>query len=171
MADRNGTPQSGTPRIPVSGKPAEATTLLTVVGVSARMEGKFDITDSIRIECEVGGEVNVGGRLVIGEKGVVHAKVRTVDAIIMGQYDGSMVATGDVQITETGRVSGDIRTDSLEILKGGVFNGNVTKMSEGTSSQVVPIEEKRGLQKFKVETRAEQDERILRSGLQTLSSD
>ena len=108
------------------GKPVA---LLTIVGERARMEGKFDIADSIQVECEVGGEMNVGGKLVIGEKGIVNANVQTVDAIIMGHYEGTMVATGNVEITETGRVSGNITTDSLVISKGGFFNGNVTKMN------------------------------------------
>ena len=132
-----------TPVAPDNGKPASPITLLTVVGEKARMEGKFDITDSIQIECEVGGELNVGGKLVIGEKGIVNANVQTVDATIMGHYEGNMVATGNVEITETGRVSGNIQTDSLVISKGGFFNGNVTKMHETAARQVVPIEEKR----------------------------
>ena len=131
-----------------AGPKANTGPLLTIVGASAKLEGKFEITDSIQIECEVGGEVNVGGKLVIGQKGVVNANVQTVDAIIMGHYEGNMVATGDVEITETGRVSGNIQTDSLVISKGGFFNGNVTKMNEGTSRQVVPIEEKLGSQQF-----------------------
>jgi len=112
------------------GEPAAPATLLTVVGEHARMEGKFDIADSIQIECEVGGELTVGGKLVIGEKGVVHADVRTVDAIVMGRYDGNMVATGNVEITATGRVSGNVETDSLLISKGGFFNGNVLKIKD-----------------------------------------
>jgi len=52
--------------------------LLTIVGASAKLEGKFEITDSIQIECEVGGELSVGGKLVIGEKlgdrGQVHVQ-------------------------------------------------------------------------------------------------
>ena len=131
------------PAVPENGKPASPITLLTVVGDHARMEGKFDIADSIQIECEIGGELNVGGKLVIGEKGVVNANVQTVDAIIMGHYEGNMVATGNVEITETGRVSGNIQTDSLVISKGGFFNGNVTKMHEAAARLVVPIEEKR----------------------------
>ena len=102
--------------------------LLTVFGESARLEGKFNIGDSIQIECEVAGEMNVEGKLVIAEKGVVRADVNTAEAIIMGQYEGNMVATGNVEITSTGRVSGNIETDSLVISKGGFFNGNVSKM-------------------------------------------
>jgi cytoskeletal protein CcmA (bactofilin family) len=126
-----------------TGKPMSIT-LLTVVGEHARMEGKFDITDAIQIECEVGGELNVGGKLVIGEKGVVSANVQTVDAIIMGQYEGNMVATGNVEIAETGRVTGNITTDSLVISKGVFFNGNITKINDASTRQVVAIDEKRG---------------------------
>src|SRR5438270_14051645 len=133
-------------------KPASIT-LLTVVGEHARMEGKFDITDSIQIECEVGGELNVGGKLVIGEKGVVNANVQTVDAIIMGQYEGNMVATGNFEIAETGRVTGNITTDSLVISKGGFFNGNITKINDAGARQIVAIDEKRGDQKQHVASR------------------
>ena len=114
---------------------ASSVALLTIVGERARMEGKFDIADSIQVECEVGGEMNVGGKLVIGEKGVVNANVQTVDAIIMGSYQGNMIATGNVEITDSGRVTGNITTDSLVISKGGFFNGNVTKMNEQANGQ------------------------------------
>src|SRR5206468_7527703 len=97
-----------------NGKPG-AVPLLTVVGDRARMEGKFDIADSIQVECEIGGEMNVGGKLVIGEKGRVNANVQTVDAIVMGHYAGNMIATGNVEIAQTGRVTGNITTDSLVI--------------------------------------------------------
>ena len=142
---KKGSQKPAAPQAPEDGKPAAPISLLIVVGDHARMEGKFDIADSIQIECEVGGELNVGGKLVIGEKGVVNANVQTVDAIIMGRYEGNMVATGNVEITETGQVGGVIQTDSLVISKGGFFNGNVTKMHEepGAARQVVPIEEKR----------------------------
>jgi cytoskeletal protein CcmA (bactofilin family) len=105
---------------------APPVTLLTVVGDTARIEGKFQIADSIQIECEVGGELRVGGKLVIGQRGIVE----TVDAIILGYYDGNMTATGNVEIAPTGRVSGNIKTDSLVISKGGCFKGNVVKINE-----------------------------------------
>ena len=104
--------------------------LLTVFGSSARLEGKFTIADSIEIECEVAGEINVEGKLIVGENGIVRANVNTVDALIQGLYEGDMVATGDVEITDTGRVSGNIETDSLVISKGGFFNGNISNRTQ-----------------------------------------
>jgi hypothetical protein len=46
---------------------AAPSTRLTIVGQQSRVEGKFEIADSIQIESEVGGKLMVGGRLVIGE--------------------------------------------------------------------------------------------------------
>lgn len=140
--DKNNRQKPSAQSSPDNGRPVMSMTLLTVVGEHARMEGKFDITESIQIECEVGGELNVGGKLVIGEKGMVHANVQTVDAVVMGQYEGNMIATGNVEITETGRVTGNIQTDSLVIAKGGFFNGNITKMNQDGRG-VVALDEKR----------------------------
>lgn len=142
--DRKNAAPPPPPIAPIAPRPMDSPkttsiTLLTVVGEHARIEGKFDITDSIQIECEVGGELNVGGKLVIGEKGVVSANVQTVDAIIMGHYEGNMVATGNVEIAQTGRVTGNIQTDSLVIARGGFFNGNITKMND-SAHRVVTLD-------------------------------
>jgi cytoskeletal protein CcmA (bactofilin family) len=139
MLGRKEPQKAAAPQVAPNGHSAAPITLLTVIGESAKMEGKFEIADSIQIECEIGGELRVGGKLVIGEKGVVNANVETVDAIIMGHYDGNMTATGNVEIAATGRVSGNIKTDSLVISKGGFFNGNVSKIHEDMSSGQRPV--------------------------------
>ena len=127
MFERKQDPRKTTPpQVPT----APTVPLLTIVGDTAKMEGKFEIADSIQIECEMHGDLRVGGKLVIGEKGVVTATVETVDAVIQGHYDGTMTATGNVEIAATGRVNGNIKADSLVITKGGSFRGNVTKLSE-----------------------------------------
>jgi hypothetical protein len=51
-------------------------------------------------------------------------------ARVEGKFEGNMVATGNVEITATGRVSGNVETDSLVISQGGFFNGNVAKIRE-----------------------------------------
>ena len=103
--------------------------LFTVIGSDARLEGTFEVADSLQIECVVGGRLKVGKKLVIGERGSVRADVEAVDVIIYGQYEGNMVATGSVEITPTGRVFGNIETHSLVISKGGLFNGHVAKLT------------------------------------------
>ncbi|MFQ5828175.1 MAG: polymer-forming cytoskeletal protein [Candidatus Methylomirabilia bacterium] len=137
MFGRSSPERPTAPQTPDDGSLMQAATLLAIVGDHAKLDGKLEVADSIQIECEIGGELNVGRKLVIGEKGVVHANVQTVDAVVHGQYEGDMVATGNVEIMATGRVSGNIKTDSLVIAKGGFFNGNVIKIRE--SEQKPPV--------------------------------
>jgi cytoskeletal protein CcmA (bactofilin family) len=132
--------QNSIPWQPASenGKSGAPATLLSVAGHTARIEGKFDISESLHVECEIAGELNVGAQLVIGSRGVVNANVKTVDAVIRGEYQGNLIATGNIEITETGRVNGNLETDSLVIQKGGIFNGNVTRRS-GQAERSIPI--------------------------------
>ncbi len=101
--------------------------LMTVWGGTARMDGKFDIEDSIEIRCELTGEMTVGGRLVIEEGGSVSAKVRTAQAVIRGTYSGDLFASDSVEIASTGKVSGNIQTEQLVIQRGAAFSGNVVR--------------------------------------------
>jgi cytoskeletal protein CcmA (bactofilin family) len=129
--------------VPDPGRLSGPATLLTITGQTARMHGRFDIADSLHVECEMGGELVVGGQLVIGEKGEVNADVHTVDAIIQGSYAGNLVATGTVEITATGRVTGNIETDSLVISKGGFFNGNVLRTRAQQAGSPAVVDEER----------------------------
>ena len=104
--------------------------LLTIYGDSAKVEGKFKISDSIEIDCDVKGQLDVDGEIIIQKDGYVNADVKTIDAEVIGRYDGNMEASGNVEIKETGIVKGNIKTDSLMINKGGVFAGSVTRMSK-----------------------------------------
>jgi cytoskeletal protein CcmA (bactofilin family) len=119
-------------------QPGDSMPLLDIVGNTATLEGKFDIADSIRIECEVGGEITVGQRLVIGQNGAVKADVHTVDAVIMGHYEGNLVASGNVEIAATGHVTGTIVTDSLVISKGAFFSGTVSRIQAEAQPQRPP---------------------------------
>ena len=103
-------------------------TLLTITGDSAVVEGKFIISKSIEIDCEVRGQLDVEGQVIIQRDGYVNADIKTIDAEVIGRYEGNMEASGNVEIRETGIVSGTIKTDSLIINKGGIFSGNVSRI-------------------------------------------
>jgi cytoskeletal protein CcmA (bactofilin family) len=105
-------------------------TLLTIVGDYAVLDGKFRISQSIEIDCELKGKLTVDGKITIQQNGFVSADVKTEEAEIIGRYVGDMIATGNVIIRETGIAMGNIKTDSLVINKGGIFNGNITRMTE-----------------------------------------
>jgi len=109
---------------------SESRTLLTIVGDYAVLDGKFKISKSIEIDCELKGKLTVDGKITILKNGVVSADVKTKEAEIIGKFIGDMEASDNVVITETGVAMGNTKTDSLVINKGGVFNGNITRITE-----------------------------------------
>ncbi|MGM0366764.1 MAG: bactofilin family protein [Actinomycetota bacterium] len=120
----------------------QSRTLLTISGDTAKVEGKFTVSESIEIDCEVSGELEVDGEIIIQKSGHVNADVKTINAQVIGKYEGNMEASGNVEIKETGEISGNVKTDSLIINKGGIFSGNVTRIhSVEESSQTEQEEE------------------------------
>jgi cytoskeletal protein CcmA (bactofilin family) len=124
----------------------ESRTLLTIVGNKAKIEGKLDVSQSIEVGCEIVGELMVDGQVVVQKEGVVNADVTTIDAKIIGKFEGNLKGTGKVEITETGVVDGNIKTDSLVINEGGIFSGKVTRITQ---------DKKKGKKKFKLKSREE----------------
>lgn len=118
---------------------ARDNSLMVIRGSNARLEGKFTIADSIEVECEVNGELEVGGKLVIGEQGRVTADVNTVDAVVRGAFSGTLHASGSVEIASTGRVSGSIYTSELIIAKGAAFTGTVERIEKSLPAAPAPL--------------------------------
>jgi cytoskeletal protein CcmA (bactofilin family) len=114
--------------------------LMTITGDSARIEGKLEVPASLEVSCDIAGELVVGGRLTIGENGTVRASVRTADAVIKGRFDGDLVATGSVEIAATGRVTGNITTDSIHIARGGFLEGKIRRIPDDQKPQRPRIE-------------------------------
>jgi len=113
----------------------EPRTLLTVAGKRAKIEGKFDISHSIEIACEVVGELKVDGQMIIQKEGVVSADVTTDSAKIIGRFEGNLVGNDKVEITDTGVVDGNIKTDLLIINEGGIFSGKVTRITRDKKAE------------------------------------
>ncbi|MBM3700978.1 MAG: polymer-forming cytoskeletal protein [Actinobacteria bacterium] len=105
-------------------------TLLTIVGDSASVDGKFKISDSIEIDCKLKGKLVVDGKVTIQKSGFVNADIKTVSAEVIGKYEGNMIASDYIEITDTGIATGNVKTDSLIINRGGVFSGNIIRISE-----------------------------------------
>jgi len=120
---------------------SKARTLMTIEGDSAKLEGNFIISESIEIDCEVKGSMTVDGQIIIKKDGFVGADVKTKDAEIIGRYEGSMEASGKVEIKDTGVVNGSITTDSLIINEGGIFSGDVKRMTNKTREDISQVRE------------------------------
>jgi cytoskeletal protein CcmA (bactofilin family) len=108
---------------------------LTVIAEGVTIEGKINSPGSTRIDGTIKGEVISDKEVIIGKEGKVNANIQTRNAVIAGSFNGEMNATGEVEISSTGRFIGNLiqKEALLTIAKGGLFKGE-SIISSGSSA-------------------------------------
>lgn len=106
-------------------KPFNNELLSTVIGQDTFFKGVIHTQRSIRIEGDFEGEINSQGEVYIGEKSKCKANIFGKKVIVAGEVIGSIECTGGLQITQTGKVYGDISGDQLIIDEGAIYKGKV----------------------------------------------
>ena len=92
------------------------------------MTGELEFAGTMRIDGNLHGSISTGDILIVGENAVVHADIKVGDIEIHGQVLGNIEAKRRVQITEKGRVKGDIQTPLLSVIAGATLDGR-TRMA------------------------------------------
>ena len=98
---------------------------ITIITEGVKIEGKLNFPGSVQIDGEVVGDIKSEGTLTIGKNAKVESNIKTRDATIAGYFKGDIQASGQVEITSTGRFIGDLIQDKtlITIEKGGLFKG------------------------------------------------
>jgi len=93
-----------------------------VLGENSRISGDVSSSETIIVEGAVVGDLD-GEKVILGEKSFVQGNVRAVVISVAGRIDGNLSAKESLEIKAKARISGNIRTKSLSIMAGAVFNG------------------------------------------------
>jgi len=106
------------------------------VGPGIRLKGEITDCDTLVVEGHV--EVSAKTRLIeIAETGTLIGDIEVKTADVSGRFDGSLNANERLMIRSTGRVSGKIRYNTIEIESGGRISGNVETEEEAKDSSPV----------------------------------
>jgi cytoskeletal protein CcmA (bactofilin family) len=99
--------------------------IVTVVGGSTVIKGGLQGDEDLTIYGKVEGTINLTRTLNIEASGIVVADIEVQDAIISGVVVGNITASNSVQITEEGRMVGDLSAPRVIIVDGASFKGHV----------------------------------------------
>lgn len=108
----------------------------TLIDAQADVEGKLRGKDA-HVQGRFRGEIEVTGRLVLGEGSRVDAKVVTDAAEIAGEFKGEITARS-VTLNEKARVEGTIDAQVLVVREGAHLNGSVNAGSSGKGKAIAP---------------------------------
>jgi cytoskeletal protein CcmA (bactofilin family) len=128
-------------------KPSRSREFTSHVNEGTEIEGKVSFTGTVLLNGRVRGEIVSNDTLVIGEKGVVNASIRSSIVEISGEVVGNISATERIELHPSCRVYGDIEAPVVIIDEGALLEGQcrMTKLRPadiGTAprdSGVVPL--------------------------------
>lgn len=102
------------------------TKVTTVIAWDAVLDGNLTTDAPIRVDGTVKGDVASKETALVGMSAMITGSIRGADVLIAGTVKGDAIATGKVELTETGKVYGNITTKHLVIDENAYFQGNCT---------------------------------------------
>jgi cytoskeletal protein CcmA (bactofilin family) len=115
--------------------------LESLIGANSKFKGDIDTKGTLRIDGSMEGNVNADW-VILGEKACLKGDVTARGIIVGGRVDGNLKAKEIVEIKAKGKVSGDISTNKLTIIEGGMFDGRSSMHKD--ESKVVEFQTKGG---------------------------
>src|ERR1700748_2507709 len=86
----------------------------TLISEGCILDGNLKAPAFVRIDGQITGDVIVDEGLILGEKGVILVSVITKEMIVYGTVNGNLNITS-LEIKATGKVTGEIRTQTLAV--------------------------------------------------------
>ncbi|MBR9985141.1 MAG: polymer-forming cytoskeletal protein [Desulfosarcina sp.] len=102
----------------------------TVLGPGINWKGDLRGKGGVRIEGTLEGEIAVRGLVIVGETGRVTCKTFEADTVIVAGAVNGGILTKKLEIRSTGRVYGDVTTQSFSTEEGAFLRGKVTMEDE-----------------------------------------
>ena len=138
--------------------------IIAFLGKDTEFSGSITFNGAIRMDGRFKGEIKGGDSLIIGETGTVEAEINVPYVVIIGEVRGNIFAEKKVVIYSKGHVYGDIRSRSLVIEEGGVFNGrSVTQdMEEMDETKVVMIGSQKMLEGIDLENASPEADKLFK---------
>lgn len=89
----------------------------------------------IRIDGTLEGDLQCAGKVVIGEKGLVKGTMECQNAEILGMLDGKVTNKQTLALRATGKIKGEVHTQTLIVEPNAVFNGTCTMPADTAQPQ------------------------------------
>ncbi|MXW96958.1 MAG: polymer-forming cytoskeletal protein [Acidobacteria bacterium] len=98
---------------------------VSVIALGTEIIGGLGSEEAVHVYGKVGGPVRTSSFIVVGKGGRVMADIEAREVVVAGTVLGDIVGAQRVELRETGRIKGDIRTRRMKIEQGARFEGHL----------------------------------------------
>jgi len=112
----------------------------TLISEGCILDGNIKAPAFARIDGQVTGDVFVDEGLILGEKGSILGNVVTKELVVYGTINGNLQVNA-LEIKSTGKITGEIRTQTLVVENGAVYNGSLSMTQNSKLAQTQKLKE------------------------------
>ena len=116
-------------------------TAINIITDGTLVKGDITATGDFRLDGTLEGNIQLNGKLVVGDSGVVNGNVLCQNANIIGTVNGNLSVKELLSLSASARVRGDILINKLSIEPGAVFSGKCRMIDEIKAQQEQAAEE------------------------------
>jgi cytoskeletal protein CcmA (bactofilin family) len=107
---------------------------INLVGEGTVFEGTLRAESDVRASGKIVGKLDVDGKAIVAESGVVDGEIVATNADVAGRVEGEIHVSERLVLKSTAHVDGNIETDRLVVEEGAVFTGEC-RMGEAVSAE------------------------------------
>lgn len=100
------------------------------------VEGTVQSENDIRIDGTIKGKLLCSAKVIIGPTGRVEGEIRCQNAVVEGEFEGTLEVKALLDVREKAKVTGTVSTDKLVIQSGAAFN---VTCSMGGAPKAAPV--------------------------------
>lgn len=112
----------------------EVSDVVSVIAPGLTVLGDMECDGTVRVEGRVEGSIRASKSVVVGKNGHVTGDVETQDVVIAGAVVGTVSGASRVELQESCRIEGDIRSRRIKLEEGGQVEGRF-HMSKAVSAE------------------------------------
>ena len=108
---------------------------INIITKGTVIKGDVTSTGDFRLDGTLEGNIQLNGKLVVGDTGIVNGNILCMNANIIGTVNGNLSVKELLSLHATARVKGDILINKLSIEPGAVFTGKCRMLDEVRQQQ------------------------------------
>ena len=108
---------------------------INIITAGTLIKGDISASGDFRLDGTLEGNIQLNGKLVVGDSGIVNGNVLCVNANIIGTVNGNLSVKELLSLNATARVKGDILINKLSIEPGAIFTGKCRMLDEVRQQQ------------------------------------
>ena len=109
----------------------------TLISEGCRISGVLTGSCDFQVNGEVEGDCEIDSTLMLAKSGFWKGTIRAGNVIVSGHVEGDIFASGNVEITDSAKITGTVSAAAIAVAEGAVVDGIMKTTSQSEPTEFV----------------------------------